>query len=133
MADGYEFVQPLYSSFTKSKVFEVPKLPPRPRPAAPERPAAKSGAARDAGRGQSHSAPSGHQRGGLEPGDMPLRPGTAAPLRPLSMASVLGHGSGDIGHGSGYTGHGSGDKPRAATAGRGVRTGVRSGGFQLVS
>ncbi|KAL1511952.1 hypothetical protein AB1Y20_005232 [Prymnesium parvum] len=30
MADGYEFLQPLYSSFTKSKLFETPKLPPRP-------------------------------------------------------------------------------------------------------
>ena len=30
--DGYEFTQPLYSSFTQDKTFAVPKLPPRPVP-----------------------------------------------------------------------------------------------------
>ena len=30
--DGYEFTQPLYSSFTADKTFQPPKLPPRPRP-----------------------------------------------------------------------------------------------------
>lgn len=30
MADGYEFLQPLYSSFSQTKQFQEPKLPPRP-------------------------------------------------------------------------------------------------------
>ena len=30
--DGYEFTQPLYSSFTADKTFQPQKLPPRPQP-----------------------------------------------------------------------------------------------------
>ena len=88
--DGYEFTQPLYSSFAADKTFQPPKLPPRPvrnpRAGAPAlrertRPSTTTGARFDATRGtQPSSAPSGQATGGLGStmGASTMRPGTAA-------------------------------------------------------
>jgi len=137
MADGYEFTQPLYSSFNKAKVYVAPRLPPRPkgvrpsttpggsrsraaRPQAPpqQQPPARPGPPQGSSRSGAlpASAPSG-LTGGMGPdffrgaaSALPVRPGTAATLRPLSMASLTSKGS------------------RGGSASM-----VRSGGFQLIS
>lgn len=85
--DGYEFTQPLYSSFTADKTFQPPRLPPRPRPRqgpAPvrerARPPTNSGERVDfaarAGAMPS-TAPNGPGMGGLTAADT-MRPGTTA-------------------------------------------------------
>lgn len=87
--DGYEFTQPLYSSFTNDKTFQPPRLPPRPQPrsranAGPAlreraRPSTTTGS-RFEGRTGQHpsSAPNGPGNGGLGPMTPAMRPGTAA-------------------------------------------------------
>ena len=81
--DGYEFTQPLYSSFTADKTFQPPKLPPRPRArqgtiAVRERarPSTTNGM-RMPGE-QPRSAPNAPGMGGFGPAGMDPRPGTAA-------------------------------------------------------
>ena len=132
MADGYEFVQPLYSSFCKGKVYVPPKLPPRPRNR-PNRPSTTPGGSRSRGRPEAppqlmaqqqsglrgetipSSAPAG-MTGGMGPQgsfgayQLPARPGTAQNLKPLSMASLTIKGA------------------RGSSAST-----VRSGGFQLLA
>ena len=82
--DGYEFTQPLYSSFTADKTFQPPKLPPRPRPRqgqvalrerANPRPSTTTGARIGA---QPMSAPNAPGMGGYGPAGMDPRPTTAA-------------------------------------------------------
>jgi len=85
--DGYEFTQPLYSSFAADKTFQPAHLPPRPVPrngrggtAVRERarPATTSGSrVETGGRELPHSAPNGPSSGGLRAFEA-ARPGTAA-------------------------------------------------------
>ena len=81
--DGYEFTQPLYSSFTADKTFQPPKLPPRPRARQGSiaireraRPSTTTGT-RGPGE-QPRSAPTAPGMGGFGPVGMDSRPGTVA-------------------------------------------------------
>lgn len=85
--DGYEFTQPLYSSFTADRTFQPMKLPPRPaaRPnkggvAVRERarPSTGQGGGQQRGGPSPSSAPNGPGNGGMLLMDASMRPGTAA-------------------------------------------------------
>ena len=82
--DGYEFTQPLYSSFTADKTFQPPRLPPRPKPrqgavALRERvrPSTTDGRAARSGPMPS-TAPNGPGFGGFPEAPSAMRPGTVA-------------------------------------------------------
>lgn len=109
LTDGFQFTQPLYSSFSKSGVFEGgPPIPLAVRDATVQ-------GARPARARQAYSAPAGLTGGGLGQ-DMDW-PESAAPAREgMRMTSLL-QGGGSL---------------RSGVRGKPPTHGIRSGGFQLM-
>ena len=107
--DGLQFTRPLYSSFTKSGIFEEPRgySPPGAARGGAERPATVAEGQRRGRPGGGRSAPAGITGGGL---GLEYDHGRPASKEAMRMSSLLGQGARG--------------KPPAG--------GVRSGGFQLL-